>query len=234
MIRFSLTCFAFATSLNLAQAQIAWTDPTLVDPNQPVTLYVDLGQTMCPNIGIGNPTPSVYIWTWMPSENLASGGNGQWDNSNEAHKMTEQGNNIWSFTFTPSLAGFYNVTPQQAISSGLAFLLKRDNGNQAGVCSGEAKTEDIILPLMAVSTQDLQAADELQVSPNPATDVLNISVSGADAEQLHVELLDLSGRSVLRQAWNKEALNIAELAAGQYVLRLIGEKKMWVQRIVKE
>ena len=137
-------------------------------------------------------------------------------------------------TFTPSLAGFYNVTPQQAISSGLAFLLKRDNGNQAGVCSGEAKTEDIILPLMAVSTQDLQAADELQVSPNPATDVLNISVSGADEEQLHVELLDLSGRSVLRQAWNKEALNIAELAAGQYVLRLIGEKKMWVQRIVKE
>ncbi|MCB0528291.1 MAG: T9SS type A sorting domain-containing protein, partial [Saprospiraceae bacterium] len=95
-------------------------------------------------------------------------------------------------------------------------------------------TEDIILPLMAVSTQDLQAADELQVSPNPATDVLNISVSGADEEQLHVELLDLSGRSVLRQAWNKEALNIAELAAGQYVLRLIGEKKMWVQRIVKE
>ncbi|MBK8191804.1 MAG: T9SS type A sorting domain-containing protein [Lewinellaceae bacterium] len=237
MNRFLSTCFTIAVTTLTAQAQIAWTDPIQVNPNQPVTLYVDLGQTNCPNIGIGNPTPDVYIWTWLPSENLASGGNGQWDNSNEAHKMTAQGSNIWSFTFSPSLAAFYNVTPQQALSSGLAFLLKRDNGGQAGVCSGEAKTQDIILPLQAASVHDLQPADELQVSPNPATDLLNISLNSntvTSNDDLVVELVDFMGRTALRRQWNREAWNIADLAAGQYVVRLVGEKTMWVQRIVKE
>ncbi len=226
----ALLVFALAT---VAQAQVAWTEPAQVDPNQPVKLYVDLNQTSCPNLGVGNP--DLYIWTWSPSENLASGGNGTWNASNPLHKMVNEGNNIWSYTFQPSLAAFYNVTPAVAISAGISFLVKRLNGAETGVCSGEAKTEDIHVDLVAAATVDLLPADQVRLSPNPANDQLDLTFAEAvPADHYTVELLDLTGRVALRQAWTGQPLQIGALATGQYLVRITGEAGVWAKRMVKE
>ena len=216
---------------SIAQAQVAWVEPAQVDPNAPVKLYVNVALTSCPGLGNGD----LYLWTWKPAEtNLSSGGNGTWNASNPVHKMTNEGNNIWSYTF-PSLTSFYNVTPAEVISNGLAFLVKRLDGAQAGVCTGEAKSEDIILPLTAAATVDLLPADQLRLSPNPAKDQLNITFSEAVATDNYlVEFIDMTGRTALRQVWTGQPLSIGALANGAYLVRITGEAGVWAKSMVKE
>lgn len=216
-----------------AQAQVAWTEPAQINFNNPVKLYVDLDETTCPNLGQGN----VYIWTWKPSENHTSGGNGTWDNSNEAHKMTAEGNNVFSITFTPTVHGFYNVTPQVAIANGFGFLIKRDNGNTSGVCSGEAKTEDITLPIVAVTTKEVLPESSIRLFPNPVTtgqinlDVKDDELKGQTMEAI---IVDLSGRTVLQQSFTGNILDVTNISNGQYVLQLNTEKGVWAKTFVKE
>jgi len=218
----------FLVLVTIAQAQTAWVEPAQVNPNQPVKLYVNLNLTACPNLG----NADVYIWTWFPSETLSSGGNGSWDASNSAHKMTNEGNNIWSFSYT-SLTSFYNVPASQL--TGISFLVKRLNGDEAGVCTGEAKSEDLFIPLTLAATADLLPADQLRLSPNPATDELTIAFSEAvPADDYIVELVDMTGRTALRQVWTGQSLPIAALANGQYLVRVTGEAGVWAKRVVKE
>ena len=221
----ALLFLAMATA---AQAQTIWVEPAQVDPNAPVKLFVNVGLSTCPNLGNGD----VYLWTWLPSENLASGGNGEWGNSNSAHKMTNEGGNIWSFTF-PSLTAFYNVTPSQI--TGLAFLVKRQNGNEAGVCSGEAKSEDFFLPLTLAAAPELLPAEQVRLFPNPAKSELQITFADVvPADDYTVEMIDIAGRVALRQAWTGQPLEIGALATGQYLVRITGEAGVWAKHLVKE
>ena len=223
-----LPTLLFLTLVTIAQAQVAWTEPAQVYPNQQVKLYVNLNLTACPNLG----NADVYIWTWFPSETLSSGGNGTWDASNPAHKMTNEGNNIWSFTY-PSLTSFYNVSASQL--TGISFLIKRLNGNTTGVCSGEAKSEDLYIPLTLAATAELLPADQLRLSPNPVKDQLDITFSDAVlADNYTVEMIDMTGRTTLRQAWTGQSLQIGALAKGQYLVRVTGDAGVWVKRIVKD
>jgi hypothetical protein len=81
----------------------------------------------------------LYVWTWEPNDPPAApqgpGGNGAWDNSNEAMKMVKEGPDRWSWTITPSQ--FYNKPPGQITK--ISFLVKAKNGN------GDIKTSDISL-----------------------------------------------------------------------------------------
>jgi 1,4-alpha-glucan branching enzyme len=91
-----------------------------VTPNFPaydeeLTIKVDLTGT-----GLANNNGPFYIWTWRP----ASPSNmGSWGNSNEAMKMTNEGNNIWSFTMVPK--DFYAVD----FSPEVSFLVKNKSGS---------------------------------------------------------------------------------------------------------
>ena len=75
----------------------------------------------------------LYVWTWDPGD--PAPGNGGWDNSNEARKMTKEGPNKWSWTFTPTQ--FYGKSPAEITR--IAFLVKAKDG------TGDIKTSDIIL-----------------------------------------------------------------------------------------
>ncbi|MFN4892854.1 MAG: hypothetical protein ACK5G0_03720 [Bacteroidota bacterium] len=86
----------------------------------------------------------LYIWTWNPGD--PAPGNGSWDNSNEARRMTPEGPNKWSWTITP--AEYYNVAPGSVTK--LQFLVKAKDG------TGDKKTDDITLnvaPLVFTPTE---------------------------------------------------------------------------------
>jgi hypothetical protein len=75
----------------------------------------------------------------------------------------------------------------------------------------------------------------MQVSPNPATDLLLISFANGNGVK-QVELLDLTGRVVLAEPVNGQAqvtVSLEALPAGVYLLRATGER-METVRIVKE
>ncbi|WP_088323400.1 alpha-amylase family glycosyl hydrolase [Polaribacter tangerinus] len=93
-------------------------------------------------ITVSNINPSawgvsdVYLWAWSLDNNNANTqdapNNGTWANSNEAQKLTNNGNGSYSITFTPTT--FYNRTNIGSIG----MLVKAKNG------TGDKKTQDQI------------------------------------------------------------------------------------------
>ncbi|MFN0202946.1 MAG: hypothetical protein ACKVTZ_15590 [Bacteroidia bacterium] len=120
-----------------AWAQKVTTEPSLFSPTESVKIIVDLTQCERPQL-VGNAGP-LYIWTWLPKD--PPGGNGSWTDSNESLKMTDEGNNKWSFTMTPT--NFYQATEDEVYEKDIYFLVKADNGS--GGVNGEDKTEDLTL-----------------------------------------------------------------------------------------
>lgn len=118
--------------LNYVSAQtsgaVVKTTPSSFTAEDEVKIVVDVSAV--PNLAGKEP---LYIWTWHPSE--PAPGNGGWDNSNEARKMTKEGPNKWSWTITPT--EFYGKSPAELTE--IRFLVKAKDGN------GDKKTDDIIL-----------------------------------------------------------------------------------------
>ncbi len=105
--------------------------PSTFDENDQITITVS-------NI---NPASwgvsSIYLWAWYFDTNDVyvgdSPNNGTWESSNEAQRLTNNGNGTYSFTMTPS--SFYGDT---GIGS-IGFLVKAKNG------TGDKKSQDHIV-----------------------------------------------------------------------------------------
>ncbi len=81
----------------------------------------------------------VYLWAWYLNLDGTFGAdsptNGSWTNSNEAQKMTDNGDGTFSFTMTPT--NFYNATNIGT----LGMLVKAKDG------TGDKKTQDHLVPV---------------------------------------------------------------------------------------
>lgn len=123
---------ALLAGFNYLSAQtsgaVVTTVPSSFTAEDVVKIIVDVSGV--PNLAGREP---LYIWTWDPGE--PAPGNGAWDNSNEARKMTKEGPNKWSWTITPST--FYGKSAGEIPK--MSFLVKAKDG------SGDRKTDDIVL-----------------------------------------------------------------------------------------
>ncbi|MCB0737008.1 MAG: hypothetical protein KDC92_05810 [Bacteroidetes bacterium] len=118
------------------------------DPTKETTIMVDISKCDCQRL-LNNPGP-LYMWTWNPAE-LPKGDpnhNGDWTSSNEALAMTNEGNNLWSFTMIPT--EFYGVGAKKVYENGFSLLVKAKDGTGGGGggCD-EDKTEDLIIEVEA-------------------------------------------------------------------------------------
>src|SRR5215212_4546615 len=97
---------------------VVTTIPSSFTAEDQVKIIVDVSNV--PNLKDREP---LYMWTWEPGD--PAPGNGGWDNSNEARKMTKEGPNKWSFTMTPTQ--YYGKTPAEITQ--ISFLVKAKDGN---------------------------------------------------------------------------------------------------------
>jgi hypothetical protein len=134
---------ALSAIVGALSAQVAWVEPTPIDPEAPVTLYANLNQSECPDLATAGV--DLFIWTWKPAELVAGSAlaNGTWDSSNDALKMTDEGNGIFSYTLTPT--EFYEVSGDQVFEEGFCFLVKAKNGAGGLTTCSEDKTEDLCI-----------------------------------------------------------------------------------------
>ncbi len=93
-----------------------------------------------PTIWNANEPDNIYLWAWY--DDLSGGGgdsptNGDWTNSNEAQKLSNNGDGTYSISLTPST--FYGTTD----ISRMGVLVKAKNGSDTG--SGEKKSNDKFL-----------------------------------------------------------------------------------------
>lgn len=89
-----------------------------------------------PTIWNAGQPDNIYLWAWQLDQNDNHIGdalnNGDWTNSNEANKMTNNGNGTYSFTFTPTtLFGTTGITK-------MGMLVKAKDG------SGDKKSQDFL------------------------------------------------------------------------------------------
>lgn len=92
----------------------------------------------------------IYLWAWSSVDGVQQDApnNGTWSNSNEAHKLTDNGNGTYSISFVPK--DFYGRTNLETIG----FLVKAKNGE------GDKKSQDNVV---AVGSEEVPPVTEAPV-----------------------------------------------------------------------
>ena len=133
-IRYIILILTFISTISFSQIpQGSWgVDPDPFLESEQITLTVS-------DINSGNLSgvDDIYLWIWYTkfgggSTNPDSEWNGQWNNSNEAMKMTKNSDGSFSFSLTPS--DFFSDTGIETIG----VLVKAKDA------TGDKKSEDFI------------------------------------------------------------------------------------------
>ena len=119
----------------------------------------------------------------------------------------------YTFTGTPSEEGMYDIR-----------ITAEDLG-------GLTSFADFTLVINPTSIYEF-AALELSVYPNPVVDVLNLELPGNGS--YHYLIFDNMGREVLSgRIQGEQRISVNTLASGTYILRVMGETKLYQSRFVK-
>jgi hypothetical protein len=79
---------------------------------------------------------------------------------------------------------------------------------------------------------------EMKIYPNPTNDHLNINFNLETSAQLTVEMLSLTGQSVIKENYNSfigsynKSLDLSAISKGVYTLRITSDKGVCTQKIV--
>jgi hypothetical protein len=129
---------------------------------------------------------------------------------------------------------FYNgVLLQGAITY---YLISPTNGVyelQVTNSYGCVTTSNVIT--VNVGVEEIGLKDQLNVYPNPVTDVLNVQWSNT-TEMANLSIRDLSGRLILseRAGNGNAAIDLSELSSGNYILELQTQTGTLRKHIVKQ
>ncbi len=114
------------------------------------------------------------------------------------------------------------------------------NGNDASTGDSVAKNMLEIQEKATSSTANLDRQyANLRVLPNPVAEKLNLEITSRNAGNFQVRLADLSGTVVKQQqvalhvGVNHQSLDVAELAAGVYIVELCGDGHLAATRMLK-
>lgn len=79
----------------------------------------------------------------------------------------------------------------------------------------------------------------LKIAPNPASKTVNLQFSATDASEVHITVLSMDGRVVKhqklqlpRQLLHSYFMNIADLKAGVYMVRIAGQQQIQSKRLM--
>lgn len=181
------------------QAQVS-TDPAEFGPMDQLKVIVDislLDQSLAhvqELVAAADAGEDLYFWTWSPFEfpaghPKANGIGGQaWKNSNDSLVMTKEGPNVYSFTFKPSIAEWYEVDAATVYANDIKFLIKPKDGGGYG--DPDRKSPDLEVKV------DPPAVDVPPVFAFPGTpyanDIVVINYENFREEKTSMQNLDAS------------------------------------------
>jgi len=121
----------------------------------------------------------LYLWSWYFKNGIQTGGpdmgNGEWNNSNEALKLTNNENGTYSITLTP--ATFFNDT---GITQ-MGVLVKAKNAESQG--SGERKTQDFLIEVGKIQMNiTSHSGNIILVNANVDTEITAVMTSKGNQE----------------------------------------------------
>lgn len=162
----------------------------------------------------GQSTPSSPIFV------VPNGQNG----CNESWPTTITVNVILTYNFVSCNGGNLTYEIEAGQTPPLTFETEIDFGGGL-VCSYDENG----VP-KGLSNSDFEKHD-VSISPNPATDNINIKLSNGD-KLLNVIVYSITGQQVYRGT-NSSRINISNLNSGIYVVEILTEQGSSIKRIVK-
>ena len=118
----------------------------------------------------------------------------------------------------------YNFTDKD-VKSGNIYYYRLQQEDQ----DGDSNLSDI----RSVSFEDITG--QLQITPNPARDYIQLTASEMDWEDIfEITVINAAGQ-VIRQATMSldNALSTIDWPAGVYLIRAVSENKIWAGKVVK-
>ncbi|MEM8906447.1 MAG: M36 family metallopeptidase [Bacteroidota bacterium] len=122
--------------------------------------------------------------------------------------------------------------------NGEACISYDGGGNPACVEAADGGT--IIQSQISTSTTDLAQDFSLTLFPNPADQQLTVQLTGEQAARLQISLVALDGRTLLERDWRHDggtqqlALNVSQIAAGMYFVKVQRNDAVTVQKVIIE
>jgi hypothetical protein len=130
-------------------------------------------------------------------------------------------------------AGGYNVNGNLSISWTLGETIIPTFKNGDLVLTHGFQQQLIITTI----EENIDALVHLKVFPNPASDVLNIQFEIPADEEIIVMILDSQGKLIKKETIEitmvEKQINLQDIAAGIYFLRLTKGKKINIYKVVK-
>ena len=160
MKRILLICYFITGSFNLVSQVQNVTFEVSPDPfSEDETITITASDVNPSAWGVTD----IYLWAWSSAGGVEQDApnNGTWNSSNEAHRLTNNGNGTYSISFVPSQ--FYGRTDLETIG----FLVKAKDG------SGDKKSQDAVY---AVGTIEVPPVTEAPV-PAGLKDGINFNPS---------------------------------------------------------
>lgn len=206
--------------------------PTITT-NIPVTGYV-LGETYSINVStsssgasgwgfeltaekVGGTKVGIYNLTGATGSPKIITSGGSVTHSNESYSA-------WSFNWTAPAVDEGDITFYAAV------LAANGSGSSGDQVVTTSKT--VVHSTLSVNDENSLAFD---IFPNPSRDFLYIKLPNALSKGF-VEIFDFSGRSVLAAKIDRidNTLNLNNLSAGMYILRLTSEEKSGIKKFIRE
>lgn len=123
----------------------------------------------------------------------------------------------------------YTIKPLRSSIYELSNV-KNPCGN--GFTSGRAKIT-VLEPL----ANESELKDNINIFPNPTSDIIRIKLTGIPLKKGTSEILDLRGitvaQSLLEANKDEHFISIVDLKEGEYILRIVIDDKIYSQRIIK-
>lgn len=175
------------------------------------------------NLGPDAIMPGDTVWSFLSVDNIAF--------SNFTYRITYSANipaNGTAYIFSKSIDFDFNNAVPAANLCGTAIILNRIEGNvqvsdpvttnNSGCSVVNIRSNDI-----KVLGKDLAIATDINASPNPANDFVNVSYKLINPETVTVSIYDMNGRLVSEPVTDKQGagdnsirVNTSELNAGLY------------------
>ncbi len=123
-----------------------------------------------------------------------------------------------------------NVTPGTAISNLAGFVLRQDSATNTPAMVIDELTIDTV-PNFTLSSSSFNAIEGLTMYPNPLSGNTLYLTSNANAA-MSVQIFDLVGKEVVKADVVNNSVNVANLTAGVYVVKITEEGKTATRKLV--
>lgn len=193
-------------------------------------LFVNSGLTV---LGLGSYTFPIgaasYDDFYVPMSDFTTGANGVSLRSGATYFLLVE------------YAGSNNVifAANEAIENRANTAIGYDNGTASWFTgfAGSIPVARMDIRLKTVSTKNVLSNASLSVFPNPASDYINLDIDFDEATDASVFITDVSGRLVKSQnlgtiTKERATIDVSDLAAGTYMVRLSTNEGFKVQRVV--